>query len=156
MLGASHHSENKEWHGLIEVSFDGAASGSPGLSGGGVYIKMNDGGEVRHSFPLGMMSNNHEAEFAALVATLHFCLERGYRSVSFRTDSQLVDQALEKRYVKKAVYAHYLQEALGLIDQLDLFFCKWIPDHQNHNADSLARLAIRRQQTLPGEECDRK
>ncbi|GGL62407.1 reverse transcriptase-like protein [Sporolactobacillus putidus] len=139
---------------MIEVSFDGAASGNPGLAGGGLYIKLNGGDEVRHSFPLGILSSNHEAEFAALVAALRFCLDKGYLSVSFRTDSQLVDQALEKRYVKKSIYDRYLHEALGLIEQFDLFFCKWIPDQQNYNADSLARQAIHKQQTLSDKECD--
>ncbi|MDD9149530.1 reverse transcriptase-like protein [Sporolactobacillus sp. CQH2019] len=139
---------------MIEVSFDGAASGNPGLAGGGLYIKLNGGREERQTFPLGILSSNHEAEFAALVAALRFCLKRGYLSVSFRTDSQLVNQALEKRYVKKDIYNRYLREALELIKQFELFFCKWIPDRQNVNADSLARLAIREQQVSPDRECD--
>ncbi|RYL90344.1 reverse transcriptase-like protein [Sporolactobacillus sp. THM7-4] len=130
---------------MIEVFFDGAASGNPGLAGGGLYINMGGQKEVRRTFFLGTLENNHEAEFAALVASLRYCLDNGFRSVSFRTDSQLVDQALAKRYVRKEVYAQYLREALELIDQFDLFFCKWIPDRQNRNADVLARKAIRQQ-----------
>ncbi|WP_100487900.1 reverse transcriptase-like protein [Sporolactobacillus pectinivorans] len=137
---------------MIEVSFDGASVGNPGLAGGGVYINSG-GSEIRESIPLGVLSSNHEAEFAALVQALQYCLEKGYRSVSFRTDSQLVNQALEKRYVKKAEYAHYLERALTLIDRFDLFFCKWIPDEKNRNADALARFAIRKQQNADKSEC---
>lgn len=130
---------------LIEVSFDGAASGNPGLAGGGLYINEGNGKEIRHSFALGMLSSNHEAEFAALVAALQFCVDQGYRAVSFRTDSQLVNHGLEKQHVKNALYSPYLRQAMELIEHFDLFFCKWIPDKQNKNADSLARLAIQKQ-----------
>ncbi|CAM3250380.1 reverse transcriptase-like protein [Sporolactobacillus spathodeae] len=127
---------------MIEVYFDGASGGNPGLSGAGLYINLGDGREIRRSYPLGERANNHEAEFAALVEALRFCREQNYRTVSFRTDSQLVNQAIEKRFVKKSIYAAYLETALRLIDQFDLFFCKWIPDLQNRNADQLARDAI--------------
>ncbi|RYM05681.1 reverse transcriptase-like protein [Sporolactobacillus sp. THM7-7] len=137
---------------MIQVFFDGASGGPVSLSGGGMYINLGDGREERRAFPLGVMADNHEAEFAALVASLRHCLNHGYRSVSFHTDSQLVDQALVKRYVKKEIYARYLTEALDLIEQYDLFFCKWIPDRQNRNADRLARQAIRLQKKSTGKE----
>jgi Ribonuclease HI len=140
---------------VIDVFFDGASGGNPGLSGAGLYINLGDGQEIRRYFPLGRLSSNHEAEFAALVVALQYCWDHDYKELSFHTDSQLVNQALDKKYVKKAVYSHYLSQALNLIDQVDLFFCKWIPDVLNKNADALARLAIRSQkQTNPGEECD--
>lgn len=140
---------------MIEVFFDGASGGNPGLSGAGLYINLGNGQEIRRFFPLGRLSSNHEAEFAALVLALQFCMDQGYKELSFRTDSQLVSQALDKKYAKKAVYSHYLSQALNLINQADLFFCKWIPDVLNKNADALARLAIRsQQQTNPGKERD--
>ncbi|MCO7176255.1 reverse transcriptase-like protein [Sporolactobacillus kofuensis] len=137
---------------MIEVFFDGAANGNPGLAGGGVYINEGNGKEVRRSFPLGILSSNHEAEFAALNAALQYCASVGYRSVSFRTDSQLVNQSLEKRHVKNECFAQYLDQALVLIDQFDLFFCKWIPDKQNKNADTLARLEIQKQLRMHNKE----
>ncbi|WP_010631256.1 reverse transcriptase-like protein [Sporolactobacillus vineae] len=131
---------------MIDVFFDGASGGNPGLAGAGIYLNLGNGRQLRRSFPLGRLSSNHEAEFAALVLALRFCLDQGYAELSFRTDSQLVNEALQKRYVKKAVYSQYLTQALSLIDKTDLFFCKWIPDTFNKNADQLARLAIRKQQ----------
>lgn len=137
---------------LIDVFFDGAAGGNPGSAGAGLYINFGNGKEERKSFSLGMLSNNHEAEFAALLLALNYCLEHSYLSVSFRTDSQLVNQAIDKRFVKKAIYADYLARSLELIDRFDLFFCKWIPDEKNKNADHLARLAIRNSPKKPGNK----
>ncbi|PLT34928.1 reverse transcriptase-like protein [Bacillus sp. V5-8f] len=126
---------------MIEVYTDGASAGNPGPSGAGIFIKNN--GEVeRYSIPLGMMEN-HEAEYHALIKALEICIEKKYRTVSFRTDSQLINRAVEKEFVKNKRYSPLLDKALELTRQLDLFFIKWIPSSENKSADDLARRAIR-------------
>ncbi|WP_102346495.1 reverse transcriptase-like protein [Bacillus sp. Marseille-P3661] len=125
---------------MIEVYIDGASAGDPGPSGAGIFIKSN-GSVERHAIPLGIMSN-HEAEYAALVKALEICVEHKYAIISIRTDSQLVDRAVEKRYVKNETFKPYLERALHLMEQFDLCFIKWIPSKQNSMADELARKAI--------------
>lgn len=125
---------------LIEVYIDGASAGNPGFSGAGIFIK-NNGVVERHSIPLGMM-DNHEAEYWALIKALEICLEKEYKIVSFRTDSQAVNRAIEKEFVKNKTYAPLLEKALFLSNQLELFFMKWIPSSENKVADELARAAI--------------
>lgn len=126
---------------MIEVYIDGASAGNPGPSGAGIFIKGN-GLVERYSIPLGHMEN-HEAEYHALIKALEICIEKGYRVVSFRTDSQAVNRAIEKEYAKKG-YASLLETALKLSSQLDLFFMKWVPSTENKAADELARAAIRK------------
>lgn len=126
---------------MIEVYIDGASAGNPGPSGAGIFIKGN-GSVERYSIPLGMMSN-HEAEYYALIKGLEICLQNGYETVSFRTDSELVNQAMEKEFAKNKQYAPLLERALQLSKQFHLFFIKWIPSNQNKVADELARTAIR-------------
>lgn len=125
---------------MIEVYVDGASAGDPGKSGAGVFIKGNGNAE-QYSFPLAIMSN-HEAEYHALIKGLEICIEQGYQIVSFRTDSQLVERAVEKQFVKNATFSPLLERVLVLTKQLDLFFIKWIPSKENKVADSLARKAI--------------
>jgi ribonuclease HI len=127
---------------MIEVYIDGATAGNPGPSGAGIFIKGN-GLNERFSIPLGIMSN-HEAEYHALILALEICLEKDFRIVSFRTDSELVNRAIEKEFAKNKSFAPLLEKALRLSNQLDLFFMKWIPSNQNKVADELARLAIRK------------
>jgi ribonuclease HI len=128
---------------MIEVYIDGATAGNPGISGAGVFIKGH--GSVEHySIPLGNMSN-HEAEYHALLHALRICIEQNYQVVSFRTDSQLVERAVEKQFAKNKVFAPLLEEALQMISTFDLFFIKWIPSSQNNVADALARKAIEKQ-----------
>ncbi|MCA1030432.1 reverse transcriptase-like protein [Bacillus timonensis] len=125
---------------MIEVYIDGASAGDPGPSGAGVFIKGH-GKSERYSIPLGIMSN-HEAEYYSLIKALEICIEQNYRIVSFKTDSQLVDRAMEKEYVKNPKFVPLLQQALVLTNKLDLFFIKWIPSIENKVADELARQAI--------------
>ena len=66
--------------------------------GAGVFIKGVQP-PVQLSVPLGTMSN-HEAEYRALLLALKYCIEHNYSTVSFRTDSRLVERAVEKEYAK--------------------------------------------------------
>lgn len=125
---------------MIEVYIDGATKGNPGPSGAGIFIKGIPQ-PVQLSVPLGTMSN-HEAECRSLLIALQYCLEHHYKVVSFRTDSQLVERAVEKQYVKNKTFLPLLEEAFRLIEQFDLFFIKWIPSSQNKVADELARKAV--------------
>ncbi|RFU65481.1 reverse transcriptase-like protein [Peribacillus glennii] len=126
---------------MIEVYTDGASAGNPGPSGAGIFIK-NNGQVERHSIPLGIMEN-HEAEYHALIKALELCIEKEYKSVSFRTDSQLIHRAIEKEFVKNKRYSPLLDRVLELSRKLDLFFLKWVPGSENKSADELARRAIR-------------
>lgn len=126
---------------MVEVYIDGASAGNPGPSGAGIFIKY-DGNVERFSIPLGEMEN-HAAEFHALIKALEICVKNNYKVVSFRTDSQAVNKAIEKEYVKNKIYAPLLDKALQLCKQFDLFFMKWIPSNENKTADELARAAIR-------------
>ncbi len=126
---------------MIEVYIDGASAGNPGPSGAGIFIK-GQGIQEKHAIPLGVMSN-HEAEFHALIKALEICLENNYKTVSFRTDSELVNRAIEKEFAKNKQFSPLLDNALQLSKRFELFFMKWIPSRENNVADELARKAIR-------------
>jgi ribonuclease HI len=135
---------------LIEVYIDGASAGNPGPSGAGIFIKGN-GITEKYSIPLGKMTN-HEAEYHAFIKALEICLEKGFENsvVSFRTDSQLVNNAIEKEFVKNKLYLPLFEQALNLSKKFQLFFMKWIPSAENKAADELARQAIRK--NIPEEQ----
>ena len=135
---------------MIEVYIDGASAGNPGPSGAGIFMKAN-GNVERYSIPLGIMEN-HEAEYHALIKALEICIQKNYQTVSFRTDSQLVNAAMEKEFVKNKRYSPLLEQALQLSRQLPLFFIKWVPSSENKSADDLARAAIRKNNTKDIEQ----
>ncbi|MCR6106853.1 reverse transcriptase-like protein [Salipaludibacillus agaradhaerens] len=127
---------------MIEVYIDGASAGDPGLSGAGVFIKGN-GYLLRHAFPLPSMSN-HEAEFHACLKGLEVCKEHDFPIISIRSDSKVVVDAIEKRYVKNILYRGLLADILKQMEnEFDYAFIKWIPSKSNKEADQLARQGVR-------------
>ncbi|MGG3575050.1 ribonuclease HI family protein [Bacillus gobiensis] len=126
---------------FIEVYVDGASAGHPGFSGVGIYLKTPHGSES-YSLPIGI-TNNNEAEFMAVIKGMELCISKEITSVSFRTDSELVERAVDQEFTKNKSYMPYLEKIISLKKHFDLFFIKWIPTKQNLHADALAKKAIR-------------
>jgi ribonuclease HI len=127
---------------MLEVYIDGASAGNPGPSGIGLFLK-GEGHHIKISEPIGIC-NNHIAEFIALVRGLEEAKKTGASFVSMRSDSKIVVSSIEKRYVKNEEFKPYLEQALAIIDDFELYFIKWIADKDNKAADALAREAIKK------------
>lgn len=126
---------------MLELYVDGASAGNPGKSGIGIFIK-GEGHHIKISEPI-EPTDNHTAEFQALLRGLNEAAKLTTGIVSARSDSQVVVMAVEKEFVKNQKYQPYLHQILALTKTFDFFFIKWIPDEQNRAADALAREAIR-------------
>lgn len=136
---------------MLEVYIDAASAGNPGPSGIGIFLK-GEGLHEKISEYIGE-TNNHIAEFTALVRGLEEAAKTGTSLVSMRSDSKIVVASVEKAYVKNEEFKPYLERALRLIEQFDLFFIKWIPDKENKAADALARAAIQKSDKVQNRLC---
>ncbi|MCT2537328.1 ribonuclease HI family protein [Aquibacillus koreensis] len=126
---------------MIEIYTDGAASGDPGPSGAGIYIKKGSE-QYEYQYFLGNLSN-HEAEFWAVIKALEICKEQFPNEiVSVRSDSKLVVDVIEKEFTKNSKFLPLLEMVQRNAKDFPYFFIKWIPEKQNKNADKLARNAI--------------
>ncbi|WP_318617434.1 ribonuclease HI family protein [Sporosarcina sp. YIM B06819] len=125
---------------MLEVYVDGASAGNPGKSGIGIYIK-GEGHQLKISEPI-EPTDNHTAEFQALLRGMEEAAKLTTGIVSVRSDSQIVVMAVEKEFVKKEAHKPILAQILAIAKTLDFFFIKWIPDAENRAADALAREAI--------------
>ena len=125
---------------MLEVYIDGASAGNPGASGIGIFIK-GEGHLIKISEVI-EDTNNHVAEFKALVRGLEEAKKLGSDFVWMRSDSKIVVASIEKEYVKSEEFKPYLEQALALIETFPTFFIKWISDKENRAADALARQAI--------------
>jgi len=126
---------------MIEVYTDGATSGNPGKSGAGIYIKAG-GKAYEHSVPLGILTN-HQAEFKAIITALEICHKDFPGEIlSFRSDSKVAVDVIEKDFTKNKDFLPLLQQIRSLKASFPYVFIKWIPDKQNGNADRLARKAL--------------
>src|SRR5690625_3849506 len=94
---------------MIKVYTDGASAGNPGKSGAGIYIKANNQ-TFEYSIPLGHMSN-HEAEFHAVIHALKICQKSfPHEILSFRTDSNVVVNLVEKNFTKNKMFQPLLKQ----------------------------------------------
>lgn len=129
---------------VIEVYTDGASSGNPGPSGIGIVIKSNKDFH-EFSFPAGNLSN-HEVEFQAVIKALELCKEKFPNEIlSFRTDSKIVADTVEKKYSKNKAFLPLLERIQELAEDFPYFFIKWIPEKQNTIADRLARSIVHKE-----------
>ena len=79
---------------MIELYTDGASAGNPGKSGIGVYIK-GEGHYIKISESI-EPTNNHTAEFLALLRGVKEVTKISKGIVSVRSDSQAVVIAVER------------------------------------------------------------
>ncbi|MFC5588210.1 ribonuclease HI family protein [Sporosarcina soli] len=129
---------------MLEVYVDGASAGNPGKSGIGIFIK-GEGHHLKISERI-EPTNNHTAEFHALLRGMEEAAKLTTGIVSVRSDSQVVVMAVEKEFVKNEQYKDLLTKILDIAKTFDFFFIKWIPDEENRAADALARAAIHKKE----------
>lgn len=90
------------------------------------------------------VTDNHEAEFKAMILGIENALENQLSNslCQFFSDSKIVIQSIEKRYVKEQRYRPFLDSILTLINHFDLVFFQWIPEKENLAADQLAKSVL--------------
>lgn len=127
---------------MIEVYTDGSTNEMMQCSSIGIYIK-NGQEQYEFSFTIPYCSN-HEAEFYAVQKALEICIEKYPNDIlSFRTDSQIVVDAIDKNHVKNKQFEAYMRNIHNLSQSFPLFFIKWIASSQNTHADNLAKKACK-------------
>ena len=106
-----------------------------------------DGQQIEVADYVTEVVDNHLAEFLAVEMALKFVVASGWQAESLwlHSDSKIVIQSLEKRYVKETLYAEVLARILVLSETMPLLFWKWLPEKENQAADQLARYALKHQ-----------
>jgi len=121
---------------------DGSVEGNPGPGAIGVVIQGEDGTPVEAwGEAIGHVTNN-QAEYQALLAALRKARRLGAKTVTVRSDSQLlVRQFLGEYKVRDAKLKPLHEEARRLARAFDSFEIVHIPREQNRAADRLANRA---------------
>ncbi|OGQ23445.1 MAG: hypothetical protein A3I05_07895 [Deltaproteobacteria bacterium RIFCSPLOWO2_02_FULL_44_10] len=127
----------------IVVYTDGAARGNPGPAGAGGLLLDPEGavlGEV--SAYLGEMTNN-QAEYRALLLTLHRAHELGATEIHIFADSELMVKQLNGVYrVKNADLKPLFQETVQQLQKFKQYTIQHLFREKNKRADQLANRAI--------------
>lgn len=135
----------------LVLHVDGSVEGNPGPGAIGVVIEDGHGTPVEAwGEAIGHCTNN-QAEYQALLAALRKARQLGAKTVTVRSDSQLlVRQFLGEYKVRDAKLKPLHEEARRLARAFDSFEIVHIPREQNRAADRLAnRARTRVNPTLP-------
>ncbi len=97
---------------MNRMSIDGASAGDPGPSGIGILLVYDDGQTEEFRYHIGLL-NNHEAEFEAFIIALTIAKHKQLGHLLVQTDSRLVSEAIEKRYVKRKQFDPYVKKSTG-------------------------------------------
>ena len=130
---------------MIRIYTDTAVNGNPGRAGVGILILKGED-QIQLTTPLSGMWDNHEAEFKAMFDGLTWLVQNDYTSeMTFcYTDSQIVAQSIEKKYVKDITFQKYLTKILNLMEEFPYISVSWVPESENRGADNLARQALQK------------
>lgn len=131
--------------GHLIVACDGASRGNPGPAGIGAQVTDEQGtilGEVARG--IGETTNN-VAEYTAVIEGLALAAELGAKSVTLRSDSQLLINQLTGRYRVKSEHLQPLhRRARSLGAGFERISFEHVPREQNAAADALANLGVDR------------
>ena len=127
------------------INIDGASSGNPGPSGIGVIIRdASDGQTVCDlSEYHGEMTNN-AIEYTALIRALEYAIILRARTVTIRSDSQLLVRQMTGEYRIKSPNIRPLQHwAADLVRVLNKVDFESVKRENNRDADALAQQSLR-------------
>lgn len=130
---------------MLKLYTDAAVKGNPGLAGAGIII-VGDGIHEQIAIPLSGKWDNHEAEWQALYLGLDWLIEHNKKNqlLTAYTDSKLVAQAIQKKYVKQERFQQYLSPILTMLDSFPFAEVSWVSEKENKGADNLAKQALRK------------
>jgi ribonuclease HI len=129
--------------GPLIVACDGAARGNPGPAGIGVQITTWDGAVVAEiARGIGEATNN-VAEYTAAIEGLTLAQELGARTVTVRSDSQLLVNQLTGRYRVKTPHLQPLHRRVrSLVASFDRVSFEHVGRELNGEADRLANEGV--------------
>ncbi|MCO4095442.1 ribonuclease HI family protein [Macrococcoides canis] len=127
---------------MTQVYIDAATRQHPLQSACGIVFR-HESEIVEYGEYLGEIDNHH-AEWQSLIIALKLSLQNSYKTLLIKTDSRIVADSVQKKYVKKTAYKCYLQEYLTLESQFELIIIDWIPRAENKHADTIARRTLNR------------
>ncbi|AVQ33173.1 ribonuclease H [Staphylococcus muscae] len=125
---------------MAKIYFDAATKGNPGVSACGIVIVEEN---ERHIFSqiLGEM-DNHSAEWEALIYAVKQAAQLQVSNALIYTDSQLIEDVVNRNFVKNKKFKPYLDQFNQQSQIFDLCFVKWIPRAQNKEANHLAQQTL--------------
>ncbi|PIT99253.1 MAG: ribonuclease H [Bdellovibrionales bacterium CG10_big_fil_rev_8_21_14_0_10_45_34] len=127
----------------VVIHTDGASRGNPGPASVGIVFYSEDGDTVfEHGEVIGNQTNNY-AEYTAVIRALTLALEKGFKGVTVKTDSELLVRQVVGQYkVKSEVIRPLFNQVRVLSGRFENFRIEHVRREFNHRADELANQAL--------------
>ncbi|HRU04768.1 MAG TPA: ribonuclease HI family protein [Candidatus Brocadiia bacterium] len=129
----------------VIVHCDGGSRGNPGPAGFGFVILDSDGHVLHKGKGFAGYVTNNVAEYQGAIAGLRQAAEMGAKSVTLKSDSELMVHQINGRYrVKKPNLIPLHAEVMGLLRGFEQWRATHVPREENALADALANEAMDR------------
>lgn len=127
---------------LIYINIDGASRGNPGPAAIGIAFYKNNELFDEKSEYIGNQTNNF-AEYTALIKALEVSVDKGFKNIEIRSDSELVVKQINKIYkIKDADIKDLVDKANTFISKIPNIKITHIRREDNLRADKLANNAL--------------
>nr|XP_016494947.1 PREDICTED: ribonuclease H-like [Nicotiana tabacum] len=128
-------------HGWVKINTDGASMGNPGRSSIG-FVLRGEEGDIRYERGKEIQeTTNTEAEAAAILEAMRYCVHHGYINILVQTDSMLMKNVIEGTWDPPWAVAAYLEEINELMRRSNTRVT-YIMREGNKLADYLANCAL--------------
>lgn len=133
---------NIDSNALIHINIDGASRGNPGPAAIGIaFYKNNELFEEKAEY-IGNQTNNF-AEYTALIRALETSVDKGFKNIEIRSDSELVVKQMNKLYkIKDADIKDLADKANTFISKISNVKIVHVKREDNLRADKLANNAL--------------
>jgi ribonuclease HI len=120
-------------------------------AGAGVILISPEGGKFQYAVRLHFPASNNVAEYKALISGLRIAIDIGATRLYVYGDSKLVvDQVMKNANCESPLMDAYCQEVRKLEGRIRGLELHHIPQKQNPDADTLAKMAAERQPAPSG------
>ncbi|CAL2239309.1 unnamed protein product [Prunus armeniaca] len=110
-------------------------------AGAGVVITTPDETLLEQAITLGFSTSNNEAEYEALLASLHLARELAIKKLAIYSYSQLITNQVSGEYMSKHPrMILYLDKIQELLKAFSTFTIQQVPRAENVHADALVNL----------------
>lgn len=132
---------------MIQLYIDAAFRPNTHECGIGIIIHDEKEHQVQHKLYISHVIDNHQAEFIALWLGLKVIDAERLKDdfILIFSDSQIVVDSIEKRYVKQEIYKGWLQLILQELAATKDFFIKRSHEKNNRGVDQIAKQALNKQ-----------
>lgn len=130
---------------MIRIYCDAAVKGVNGPAGLGLVI-LKDGQQIQLSESLSQVYDNHQAEFLAIQAALHWLENQEHHDqfIFIYSDSKTAVSAINKNYSKHEIYKPIMKSIVKQLKQFQQIHLEWVAEKNNRGADKLARQGLQK------------